>query len=219
MLELDFQIEGADTVPYSATPLLNLRTRIGSADPQIPIYNVLLQCQVQIETARRRYVAKEQEQLQDLFGAPVRWSKTLRPILWANVNVVVPPFEGETLCNIPLPCTFDFNVAVTKYLYGLDAGEIPVCALFSGTIFYSAPEGLRVAKIPWNRESNYRVPVRVWKEMMEMHYPNTSWVCLRRDVFDQVYRYKMDRGIPTWEEALEKLLLGAEENEMRKAAV
>jgi hypothetical protein len=38
-------------------------------------------------------------------------------------------------------------------------------------------------------------------------------------VFDQIYRYKVDRGIPTWEKAIEGLLEGAEANDMRKAGV
>jgi hypothetical protein len=29
---------------------------------------------------------------------------------------------------------------------------------------------------------------------------------VRRDVFDRLYRYKMRRGIPTWEQTLESIL-------------
>ena len=42
--------------------------------------------------------------------------------------------------------------------------------------------------------------------MIDIYYPNMAWLCLRRDVFDKLSQYKMDRGIPTWEEALESLL-------------
>ena len=35
--------------------------------------------------------------------------------------------------------------------------------------------------------------------MMEHYYPNTAWLCLRKDVFDRLYRYKSRRGLPTWE--------------------
>ena len=44
---------------------------------------------------------------------------------------------------------------------------------------------------------------------MDHYYPNTAWLCLRRDVFDRLYRYKMQRGIPTWEQALECLLVAS----------
>jgi len=42
-----------------------------------------------------------------------------------------------------------------------------------------------------------------------MYYPNIAWLCLRRDVFDRLYQYKMRRGIPTWEQAVESLIKGA----------
>jgi hypothetical protein len=217
MADLTFQIEGAEAVPYAASPLLYLKTRIACVNSDLEIQNILLQCQIQIEPARRPYVADEQSNLRELFGAPARWSHTLRPILWANSQLVVPPFQGSTVVNVPIPCTFDFNVASTKYFHGLESGEIPICILFSGTIFYAQADGsLQVAKIPWSQEVNYRLPVSIWKEMIEMYYPNTAWLCLQRDVFDKLHRYKLDRGILTWDQTLESLLAGAEETTMRK---
>ena len=41
--------------------------------------------------------------------------------------------------------------------------------------------------------------------------PNTAWLCLRKDVFDRLDRYRRDNGLPTWERALERLLASAEE--------
>jgi hypothetical protein len=41
---------------------------------------------------------------------------------------------------------------------------------------------------------------------MDAYYPNLACLHLRRDVFDRLYRYKIERGIPTWEAALEGLL-------------
>ncbi len=46
---------------------------------------------------------------------------------------------------------------------------------------------------------------------MEHYYPNNAWLCLRKDVFDRLYEYKMHGGIPTWEQALEGLLDSIEE--------
>ena len=42
--------------------------------------------------------------------------------------------------------------------------------------------------------------------MMESYYPNSVWLNLHRDVFERLYRYKMQHGIPTWEQALEQVL-------------
>ena len=80
--------------------------------------------------------------------------------------------------------------------------------LFSGTIFYVDPDGggLQVSPIPWEKEAVFRLPVPVWKEMMDHYYPNSAWLCLRQDVFDRLYLYKSRQGLPTWEQALERLL-------------
>jgi hypothetical protein len=42
--------------------------------------------------------------------------------------------------------------------------------------------------------------------MMDHYYPQTTWLCLRRDAFEQLYRYKRARGLPSFETALEELL-------------
>jgi hypothetical protein len=109
--------------------------------------------------------------------------------------------------ELPVPCTFDFNVAATKYFSALDDGDVPLYFLFSGTIFHADEDGaLQVAPISWEKEANFQLPVRVWKEMMDLYYPNTAWLCLQKDVFDRLYQYKMRRGDPTWEQALDRLL-------------
>jgi hypothetical protein len=209
---LDFQIESAEAVRYAAAPILNLNIRIQDMAPAVPIHNVMLQCQIQIEPVKRKYTPAEQESLLDLFGEPSRWSQTLKPLLWANTSVVIPAFTGQTKISVPISCTFDFNVAATKYFHGLLGGDVPVTVLFSGTIFHDGGEhgGLQISKISWEREAKYRMPHRVWKDMMDVNYPNTAWLCLRRDVFEQLYRFKVSRGIPTWDQALESVLANAD---------
>ncbi len=207
MPDLSFEVEGSEAVPFAASPLVALKLRVTNADATEAIQTIALRCQLQLEVARRHYNQHEQERLLDLFGEPERWGQTLRTMLWTHVSVIVTPFEGTTLVDLPVPCTFDFNVAATKYFAGLEDGVIPLCLLFSGTVFYEAPdEGLQVAQIPWDREAKYALPVRVWKEMMDIYYPNSAWLSLRKDVFDRLYEYKRRGGIPTWEQALENLL-------------
>ena len=207
MPDLNFQVEGAEAVPYSAVPLLAFKLRITNADAAEVIQSVALRCQIQIESTHRKYGVQEQEKLLDLFGEPERWSRTLRAMLWTHATVMVPQFNESTVVDLPVPCTFDFNVAATKYFAALEEGDVPLNLMFSGTIFYEpAGGGLQVEQISWDRETKFRLPVRVWKEMMEIYYPNSAWLCLHRDVFDKLSQYKMDRGIPTWEQALESLL-------------
>jgi Family of unknown function (DUF6084) len=203
--DLRFQVEDASATPNAATPQLSFKVRITNSEPE-PIHSIALRAQVQIEPVRRRYTAVEQENLKELFGEPERWSKSLHPLLWTNANVSVPAFTGSTLIDIPIPCTFDFNVAITKYIYGLENGDLPTSLLFSGTVFHAGHLGLQVAQIPWDREATYRLPVRLWKEMMDLYYPDTAWLCLRRDIFERLYEFKARHGIPTWEQTLERML-------------
>ncbi len=207
MPDLTFAVEDAQPVAYSATPLLAVKLRIRNAIPHERIQNVILQAQVQIEAARRHYAPQEQARLLDLFGAPERWNKTLGTMLWTHANVTVRPFSGETTADLPLPCTFDFNIAATKYFDGIAQGDIPLRLLFSGTVFYEGEDGgMLVAQIPWEKEAQFRLPVATWKRVMDHYYPNTAWLSLRRDVFDRLHEFKRQRGIPTWEQALESLL-------------
>jgi hypothetical protein len=79
--------------------------------------------------------------------------------------------------------------------------------MFSGTVFYAdAEDALQVAPISWEQEARFMLPVKVWRDMMDAYYPNSVWLSLRRDVFDRLYQYKTQRGIPTWEQALESVL-------------
>jgi hypothetical protein len=211
MPELQFQIEGAEAVAHSAAPLLAFKLRITNLPASESIHTLTLKCQVQIEPAKRRYLPPEQEKLADLFGEPSRWSRTVKPLHWMNTSVAVSGFTGSTLVDLELPCTFDFNVASTKYFHALEAGDIPLCVMFSGTVFYQSQEGiLQIAQIPWDREAYFKLPVTVWKEMMDAHFPNSAWLSLRRDAFEQLYNYKVRHGLPTWEHVIARLLASEE---------
>src|SRR5262245_56716093 len=129
MPQLNFQIEGAEPVPFSAAPTIGFKLRITNMKPSEPVHTVLLRCQIQIESTRRRYQAEEQERLSDLFGEQRRWGQTLRAMLWTNLSTIVPGFTRDTVVNLLVPCSFDFNVAATKYFAALGDGEVPLCFL------------------------------------------------------------------------------------------
>lgn len=206
MPDLSLSIEGAGVTPFAMVPLMTFRLRVTDASAEA-IHNIVLRCQIQIESTKRHYHPDEEARLRDLFGEPERWGQTLRAMLWTHASVVVPPFTGEITVDLPVPCSYDFNVAATKYFYALDEGEIPLDFLFSGSVFYQDPSGaLQVAPISWSLEARYRLPVKTWRELMEAYYPNTAWLQLRRDVFDRLYQYKVLHGIPTWEQAVERIL-------------
>jgi hypothetical protein len=189
-------------------PTLAFQLQIANASAGEEIHTIVLRCQIQIEVTRRGYTPQEQARMLDLFGTPERWSQTLRNLLWTQTSVVVPAFTGPVAtADMNVPCTFDFNVAATKYFEGLSEGEIPLLMLFSGTVFYAADQSeLQVAPISWELEARSKLPVQMWREMMAVYYPNSVWINLHRDTFDRLYRYKIEHGIPTWEQALEQVL-------------
>jgi hypothetical protein len=212
MPELNFQLEGAQAVPYGAAPLLSFKLRVTNTVPGELIHTVVLRAQIQIEVTRRHYSSEEQSRLLDLFGEPDRWGQTLRNLLWTHAIVVVPSFAKETLVELQVPCTFDFNVAATKYFHGLSDGDLPLNFLFSGTVFYPGQnDQLQVAPISWEKEAKFKLPLKAWKDLIAYYYPNSAWLYLRRDVFDRLYQYKVRNGIPTWEQAIERVLAGTEE--------
>ena len=74
MPDLNFQVERAEVVSNAASPLLALKLRLSTSDPNETIHTVALRCQIQIETTRRKYTPGDQAKLRDLFDDPSRWS-------------------------------------------------------------------------------------------------------------------------------------------------
>ena len=212
MPDLSFHVEKAEAQRFAAAPTLLFKLRITNLSANELIHSVALRCQIQLEVTRRKYSSEDQEKLRDLFGETERWGQTLRNMLWTHASVVAPAFQDSMSIDLPVPCTFDFNAAATKYFHGLGDGEVPLNFLFSGTVFYADGDGaLQVTPIPWDKEARFRLPVNAWKEMMDIYYPNSAWLCLRRDIFERLYQYKVENGIPTWEKALENILPAVEE--------
>jgi hypothetical protein len=210
--DLSFQIEKAEPQRFTAAPTLLFKLRISNAVANEVVHSVALRCQIQLEVTKRKYAAEDQNHLRDLFGETERWGQTLKTMLWTHASVVAPAFRETCLVDVPVPCTFDFNVAATKYFHGLGDGDVPLSFLFSGTVFYEDGAGaLQVAPIPWDKEARFRLPVKSWHDMMDIYYPNSAWLCLRRDIFERLYEYKVAHGIPTWEQALERMLPAIEE--------
>ena len=211
MPDLDFGIQSAEVLEFAAVPSLLFKLRIENLEEE-PIRSVALNTQIRIAANRRHYDTVEQERLLEVFGEPHRWGNTLRSLLWTHNTLQVPPFSGSTIVDMPVPCTYDLEVIGSKYFYALEEGEVPLEFLFSGTVYYAGEGGrLQIGRISWEKEAEFRLPVRVWKEMMERYFPNTAWLRLHRDAFDRLYDYKVRMGLPTWEAAVEALLRASEQ--------
>ena len=214
MIDLNVQVDAAKPVADAAIPQLVFQLKVSEVGSPRPtaIQSVLLRCQIRIEPTRRRYEAEDPGRLADLFGPPAHWGQTMRSMLWTHAQAVVPAFCGSTEVELPVPCSYDFNVAATKYFAALDQGDIPLCFLFSGTVFYAAEDGrLQVAPISWERTADFRLGVSLWREMMDHYYPNVAWLELPNDVFQRLLQYRSRHGLPSWQRTLEHLLADEEE--------
>jgi hypothetical protein len=210
-VELDFRVRDAAPVDYAASPTLGFELGIEARGSEA-IRSVVLDVQIQIAARQRSYTDAEQPPLMDLFGRPDGWSTALRSIPWLRTTQVVPAFTASTQVVLAVPCTYDFEVTGAKYLAALRGGEVPLDFLFGGTIFYTAPSGaLQTAMIGWDREAEYRLPVGVWRQTMDRYFPGSAWLRLNRETFDRLYAYRSRHALPTWDQALDRLLDAGDE--------
>jgi hypothetical protein len=207
---VSFAVLGARAEPYAAVPTIMLRLRLAEADG-LPVHAVALRCQIMIEPQRRRYQPDEERRLVELFGETPRWGETLRPFLWTHTSTVVPGFTGATEIDLPVTCTYDFDVAASKYLHALDDGEVPIVLLFSGTIFSKGETGFSAEPVAWHEEAAHRLPVRVWRDVMDLYFPGGGWIRVSRDTIDALQRFRAARVLPTWDVTFEQLLKEAGE--------
>ncbi|KIF67874.1 hypothetical protein HY68_03155 [Streptomyces sp. AcH 505] len=205
MSGMEFSVLDVVAEPYTVAPQLTARLRIEDGAGE-RIHAVVLRCQVRIEPQRRHYDAAERDGLLGLFGERERWSDTLRPFLWMQCNTTVQGFTGATEIDLPLPCTYDFDVIGSRYLHALGDGTVPLTLLFSGTVFTKGSAGFGVRQVPWDCEARYDLPVAVWRRMIASHFPNSGWIRLDQDVLDQIADFRARRGLISWDETVRMLL-------------
>jgi hypothetical protein len=203
--ELVFDCTGARADKFAAYPSMYFTLRISEMTGQ-RVEAIALRCQIRIEPARRRYTAEEAERLNDLFGDTQRWADTLKPVQFITVSTMVPGFTGSTDVDLPVPLTYDMEIGATRYFAGLDGGDVPLLLLFSGTIFSTADGRIQVAQVPWSKEASYRLPVSVWREAIDAHFPNAAWIRLSLLTFDDLVRFKTAKGLLTWDSTILALL-------------
>ncbi len=175
---------------------------------------IALRCQMRIEPHLRRYSAAEAEGLHDLFGDTGRWAETLKPMQFATISTMVPGFTGATTHALPLPFPYDLEVAATKYFAALEDGVIPLLLLYSGTVFGLRDGRLSVQQVPWRKESSFPLPVAVWREAVDLHYPDSAWLRVRRETMAALRSYKTHNALPTWDATLTALLAEVRERRM-----
>ncbi|MCU1677643.1 MAG: hypothetical protein JWM93_2401 [Frankiales bacterium] len=200
-------IDALDVQPqrHAAAPHLLFRLRISETSGE-RVHALALRCQLRIEPQRRPYDAAEQEALTDLFGTADRYASTLKPFLWTHATAMVQGFDGSTECDLPVPVTYDFEVAASKYLHALSGGDVPLVLLFSGTVFTRGETGFAVEQLSWSLESRCHLPVAAWRDLMDCYFPGGGWIRLDRETLDELARYRSARGLTSWEQTLAELL-------------
>ena len=210
MAELVFDCVGAHADRYAVSPSMSFSLRISDISGQ-SVEAIALRCQIRIEPARRRYSEAEAERLNDLFGETQRWAETLRPVQFTNVAIMVPRFTGSIELDLPVMLSYDLEIGSTRYFAGLDGGEVPLLMLFSGTVFTMAGGKIQAQQVPWSKEASYRLPIPVWREAIDAHFPNSAWIKMSRQTLDELQQFKTRSALPTWDATLLALLAGVAE--------
>lgn len=113
---------------------------------------------------------------------------------------------------LPVTCTYDLEVTAGRYFAALADGEVPLDFLFSGSVFFSGAEGmLQTSRIALDHDVGYRLPVAVWREAIDRHFPQSAWLRLGREQFERLRAFRGSRALPTWDAAIDALLEGREE--------
>ena len=205
MAELVFDCVGAHAERYAVAPSMSLTLRIAETTG-LKVDAIALRCQIRIEPTRRRYSDAEAERLNDLFGDTQRWADTLKPLQFTTVSLMVPGFTGSTELDLPVMLSYDLEIGSTRYFAGLEDGEVPLLLLFSGTVFSSPGGRLQVQQVPWSKEASYRLPVGVWREAIEAHFPNSAWIRMSLQTLDALQQFKTRQALPTWDATITALL-------------
>jgi hypothetical protein len=208
--ELVFDCVGAHADKYAVAPSMSLTLRIAETSGQ-KVEAIALRCQIRIEPTRRHYTDAEAERLNDLFGETKRWADTLRPLQFTTVSVMVPGFTGSVELDLPVMLSYDLEIGSTKYFAGLEGGEIPLLLLFSGTVFTTVDGRMQAQQVPWSKEAPYRLPVSLWREAIDMHFPNSAWIRMSLATLGELRRFKTRQALPTWDATLAALLAGADD--------
>ena len=161
----------------------------------MPVHAIALKCQIRIEPQRRRYEPAEEDRLLELFGETRSGATRCGRSCGPTSPPRSPAFTGAT--------TIDLAGRVHLRLRGRrqrststpsTAATIPLVLLFSGTAFTQGDAGFAVEPVAWHEEATYRLPVAVWRDVMDLYFPNSGWLRVDRDTLDAPAALQGRRG-------------------------
>ncbi len=206
MANLSFTVDRVSAELDAACPTLNFQIRAEQKSLE-KIQAVVLESRIFVEPRAQPLSRGALDRLEDLFGESSQWATSNRPLTWARASAILPAFSGSARFDLEVPCSFDFNVASTKFFYGLEAPSAMLRFDFSGTIFVDR----QAVALPAGLQSRFELPVAIWSDLMDAYYPHSMWLRLPRNVFHRMNQYRMENQIPTWEDVLERLLPSGQE--------
>ena len=202
----EFRVHDVTWVRDAAAPTLSFALGVSETSGR-EVFTIALTAQINIDPARRTYDPGTRAALVELFGEPDRWGATTHSFLWAHATTLVPSFTGQTAFTLPVPCSYDLELAAAKYFYSLPEGEVPLSFHFTGSVLHRGDDGrMQVVLIPWTCSAQWRMPVATWREMMAHHYPKGAWIRVQAETLDALGERKAARGLPTYDATVSELL-------------
>lgn len=201
-----FVVRGARVSPLAAAPTLVFDLDVTDHSER-EIFTIALAVQIAIEPAQRAYDDETRERLTELLGEAGRVGAPTRTMPWARVDVLVQPFRGSGAAAVPVPCGYDLEIAATNYFRSVSDGEVPLVFHFNGSVYYAGDDGrMQIVQVSWEESADFRLPIAVWQRMIDAYYPNRGWVPAGAGTIERLRRFKLERGLPSYEAALERLL-------------
>ena len=197
-------------MPELAFDVLEARPRAGGVSAAVEldlrvtttgeVLGGVLSVRIDVDTARRTLRDGDSAVFDEVVGPAAH-----RPqIAWTTVPVALPAFVGTTLIKIAVPCPLDLDQAATKLLHGLHGGRLPLLFLFSGTVLWAAPEGVRISLVPQSTECRFLLPVQTALDAIDAHWPGQVLIPVDRVTAARLWGHR--GGHPTWGLAVSALL-------------
>ena len=202
----EFAVTSAAHLAFAAAPTMVFTVQ--ATEPRgREVQSMALGAQVMIDPARRGYDPETRERLAELFGPPASWTPSTQGLAWARITAQVAAFSGSTTFSLELPCTYDLEVAATKYFYALADGFVPLSFHFNGTVFYRGADGrLQVVPVPWSATAQFQMPLSAWRAMIAEHYPRGGWIRVSDETLARLNALRAGRGLPSFDACIEELL-------------
>ena len=144
----------------------------------VRVHAVALRCQVRVEPLRRRYSDHEAARVVDLFGDRPRWGQTMQPLQLAFLAQVLPGFTGAARSTSRCRAATTSRSPPTSTSPGSRRATCRCCCCSAAGLHRRRRASISVEPVPWHKEAPVRLPVAVWREAMDAHFPEQAWLRL-----------------------------------------